>query len=116
MTNRQDQADAFDVVLGDGSPAPAGHSVFDARPEPPPAPWQPPTDEQHAQMQTAIGDVYARWSERVSENPPPLSGLAEYGEGGEYPPFSYLFDADGDQQDALRKEVMDVVRPDAGGA
>lgn len=116
MIDKQDQADSLDVVLGDGSPAPAGRSIFDARPEPPPAEWQPPTDEQHAHLQTAIGDVYARWSDQVSENPPPLAGLGEHGDQGEYPPFSYLFDADGEQQDGLRDEVLNAVRPNAAGA
>lgn len=114
MSDRLEQDDAIDVVLGDGSPSPPGRSIFDARPEPPPEPWQPPTDEQHAHMQRAIGDAYAGWSERVSEKPPPLDGLAEHGEDGEYPAFSYLFDADGEQRDGLRDEVLNVVRTDTG--
>lgn len=116
MTDKQEQSDAFDVVLSDGSPAPAGRSIFDARPAPPAAPWQPPTDEQHAHMQSAIGDVYARWADGVSENPPEQQGAAEFGADGEYPAFSYLFDADPQKRDALRDEVLNVVRSDAGGA
>lgn len=111
-----EQADAIDVVNGDGTlPAP-GRSIFDRLPDAPAKPWEPPTDAEHATMQTAIGDVYARWSDQVSEKPPPLHGNAEYGDDGEYPPFSYLFDADGEKRDGLRDEVLNVVRTDAGGA
>jgi hypothetical protein len=116
MIDKQDQADSLDVVLGDGTPAPPGRSIFDARPEPPPEPWQPPTDEQHAHMQAAIGDVYARWAAGISENPPEPQGASEFGTDGEYPAFSYLFDADPEKRDALRDEVLNVVRSDAGGA
>lgn len=116
MIDKQEQADAFDVVLGDGSPAPAGRSVFDERPDPPPKPWEPPSDAEHAAMQQRIGKAYEGWSARLSESPPELHGFAEFGQDGEYPPFSYLFDADGEQQDGLRQEVLDAVRPDAGAA
>lgn len=117
MTEAQaEQADAIDVVNGDGTlPAP-GRSIFDRLPDASAKPWEPPSDAEHAAMQTAIGDAYAAWSDRMSENPPPLVGLAEHGDEGEYPPFSYLFDASGEQRDGLRGEVMNVVRADAGGA
>lgn len=110
-------SEACDVVLSDGSAAPVGRSIFDPWPARPTPPWQPPDDTQHAHMQQAIGDTYAAWSAAVDENPPEQQGSSEWtAEGSEYPPFSYLFDADPEKRDALRDEVLNAVRPDAAGA
>lgn len=116
MSARDETDGVFDVVLSDGTPAPPGRSIFDPLPEPPAAPWKPPSDEETAHVQQVIGDTYARWSAAVDENPPQQHGASEFGTSGEYSAFSYLFDADPEKRDALREEVMNAVRPDAGGA